>query len=727
MKGVYPILIFLGIWLLFFTSCSTDDNGIIEPYSDPAEALRIHELTTSKTQLITNGDSCQISARILAPDNNPVDSVDVKFMTDYGSLVNYSSLGNSWETDTTGYVSTTFQSAGHTGENRIYLTIGSIIDSVSVNVIPRISQVILSSVNNSVLGDGESGIVVSASIQNQINTSIQGVSIVFTSDYGTFDYSIASTDTFGVASVQFNSYAADDTLTGTIGCYVESFPDVTDVMDITIRGVEVVLEAEDDIIEANLDSTLITAWVLEKVSRQPIPNKLVSWSASNGVVGSPSVTNYSGQATTTLRSTGIGGSASVTADIGYGLSGQTTIEFGYTEAHLSLVSDTLSILANGLSQTSATAVVTDITGNPFSGVGVHFESSAGTISNDFVLTDEDGLANVVLQSVGSTENITAEVTASLNAGDSVMLSESLDFLFRGITLDVVDDQLQLIADGNSTGTISALVYETQTHNPVSATSLSWSTTLGIINGTSITDTLGQTSTTLLSISGQTGTAEIHTSLGDGSVNDMVTVDFLDESVSYIQVEPSALSILANGTDTVRISVQAMGLLDNPVSGVEISMITDRGFFSNNQQEVTIETDENGSVTEILQSEANSQDIFAHITIYTEDGSNITETVNIELRGITLLLSTDDYYLPADGTSFTTLTAQLFETTGGPVADALVEWNTTLGIINPTSYTNSSGLATTILQSQNQVTGNAVITASYGNTLTATATVTFTSN
>ncbi|MFH1851990.1 MAG: invasin domain 3-containing protein, partial [Candidatus Neomarinimicrobiota bacterium] len=102
-----------------------------------------------------------------------------------------------------------------------------------------------------------------------------------------------------------------------------------------------------------------------------------------------------------------------------------------------------------------------------------------------------------------------------------------------------------------------------------------------------------------------------------------------------------------------------------------------------------------------------------------DYSSVRDSLDIDLRGVTMALNASPTRIPADGVSTAAITIDLHETTNGnPVVNRGIKLTTTRGAIAAADTTNSSGSATVSLTS-GTASGTATVTATAGITNTVT--------
>jgi adhesin/invasin len=256
---------------------------------------------------------------------------------------------------------------------------------------------------------------------------------------------------------------------------------------------------------------------------------------------------------------------------GGGDSGAPTVEedSGLTVA-VCVSADPTSIVANGTSTSTITAIAKTDTGEGVWGIEVSFVADNGSITASGI-TDVFGKATATLTS--STQQGVATVTASVG---SISGTTTVTFSDSGAsTISVLADQMSIVADGTSTSTITATV-KTATGQGVPDIKVEFGTDNGSITASGITDSEGKATATLTS-STQQGVANVIASVG--SISGTTTVTFVDQTtltVAEISVSADPTSIVANGTSTSTITAIVKTATGQGVPDIEVSFGTDNG-------------------------------------------------------------------------------------------------------------------------------------------------------
>ncbi|MFQ6606854.1 MAG: Ig-like domain-containing protein, partial [Fidelibacterota bacterium] len=519
--------------------------------------------------------------------------------------------------------------------------------------------------------------------------------------------------------------------------------------------------------------TQITVTVFEASSGIPLTGYPFQAATSRGIISGDFITNSSGQAYIQLRSSYIPGPAEVTIILGTGLNFSSSIPFVSSHpTSISLDAGSTSLLADGVTSTTLTALVKDTLGNPVTGAEVAFQATMGTLSSENATTDENGEAIVMLNSPPSTtdtlgyvicqvtgaqnllpsvpQQVTkitaksrtarihqrrevlqklsssiesvavsdAKVRSPLTKSSQITLRDSVLINYRGVTISVSAEDPSLPADGSTSTTVNATVFETTAHSPVASTDVYFTTTNGTITGTVATDPNGVAAATLIA-GNVAGSATIVSSFGM-VLRDTISVDFYGLEPSQVSLSTATNTLLADGRDTTQLSALVTNIQGDPVPGTQIVFHASDGVLS----ESNVLTDYTGTGNTFLISPAQNSDATIVVNVSLPDFSTIVDTITLSLRGVSVTATVTDQALIADGQSTTTVNVLVRETsTNVAVPDEPVAFATTLGTITSPTSTDVNGQATALLTSST-ITGLDTIFITVGQALHDTVTLSF---
>jgi type II secretion system protein I len=319
-----------------------------------------------------------------------------------------------------------------------------------------------------------------------------------------------------------------------------------------------------------------------------------------------------------------------------------------------------------------------------SGTPVSFKVNNGNINPEFAVTDASGKAYTAL----TINNLgPAIVTATSGLVNSNQLQ---------VTCTPKVDKIDLSANPSvilpgSTSTITATVTDT-CGNIISEVTVEFKTNKGTLSSsTANTNSEGKATVTLSSMAnGDTATVTGTITLDGGeTITDSTTVICTTYSIS-VTADPA--SINPNGSSAITATLIQSG--GNPAVGETISFITDKGTLS-----APTVTDSWGKATVSLSSLVGG-DIATITATYNISGvGSISDSTTVKCTEYIINIVAEPNKIIPGGHS--TITATLTNYEGNPASNKLVDFYTTKGVLNDTSmYTNSSGIATTILTLSN---------------------------
>ncbi len=663
-------------------------------------------VTASPNQIAADGQSTATLTGVLqeSTTGNPIDNRSVSWSTTLGIIPATSVTNN------LGITTTTLNSVSITGTAVITATAGvSATDSVEfLATLP--TAIAVSATETSLLADGESTTLISVLLTDTLDAPVASQNINLTWDYGLLNSAIITTDIDGTAEFIYTSGVSTTDRTAVITAAADGFPAVADSVEITNRGLNMTVVADPLQIRADGSSgSTITIQLSETTSGHPVAGHQVNLNTNLGNVSQSEVTNAAGTATATLNSGTVPGLATVIAEAG--ISDSTSIEFlPITPSYIALSASESSIIADASSSTVITASITDTLGIAVEGVTVNFTAEAGALDENSAITDLNGEATVVVTSAASSGDLEATITSTVPG----FLTDSLTIAYRGLTFSATADPDQIIADGNSTSTISLGLVETTNGNPAAGKTIVLTTDLGSIIPTVATNASGQ-ATAVLTSGTTTGTATI---AADAGVTTSTTVEIESIAPANIGLNASANSILANQLDNTEFTATVTDILNNPLAGVTVLFTSDQGTLSADSAVTNI----NGQVNATLLSSASTSDQTATVRSIISGFSSVRDSLEIDLRGITLTVTANPEIIPADGLSTSSISFDLQETVNGnPVAGNPIILTTTAGSIVANVQTDASGLAAASLTSSSTP-ESATVTAQAG--ITETAAVVF---
>ena len=495
-------------------------GGVACSAAIPVYGVRLN-LTAGDSSIAANGSSTtQVVASLTAYDGEgafgPIESKTIEFSTNLGSLSPEGGI-----TGSTGQVHTTLTSSSYPGTALINAACGEDISkTVKVVYTASIPDSIMLSAEPAVLpADGVSTSQITANIVDANHNPVSdGTLVNFQTSAGMITE--ADVTEAGVAHATLTSCTTPGQVTITASASRPDSGQVTSsplLLTLTSdQAASIALSAEPDTIRADGSSTTtLTALVLGPYGNPVTVGMQVNFATSLGSITPYAFTNEEGMAQAVLTSETITGAALVTATAG-GASAYSEIHFISGAASnivmVSVTDDSIGVQGSGDNETATiTFEVRDDTGSPLDlsqQVAVDFEIVGPAGGGEFLepvsdLTDAYGRVQTTLNS--GTVAKTVKVKAAI---DSLSISsEAISIAIHGGPPDAahfsVVPQYLNFAGWKTYGlqnTITAFLGD-QYGNPVpEGTSVYFSTTGGIIEGSGNTNSLGQVSVTLVSAS-----------------------------------------------------------------------------------------------------------------------------------------------------------------------------------------------------------------------------------
>jgi len=435
-----------------------------------------------------------------------------------------------------------------------------------------------------------------------------------------------------------------------------------------------------------------------------LAGETVLFSSTLGTVAASDETDAQGWAQVQLTSDEQAGEASVTARFGTEVSSVVVLNIvSASESRIGISLGRASILASGVDTTSVTVTVLGDSSQPVSGANVVFGSTVGAITAS-ALTDGSGHAKAMLTGIASLRDTSTLITAHYDT-----LSISATAVFRGVTLETAANPAALQADGQSTTEITATLKETTSHIAIGNGALTFSTDLGLIPNSAVTDASGVARVNLTSAT-TVGTAHVVSRYGN-LMTDTLAVAFTTEPPSSYLLQPLTVDqaqIIANGVDQAQVTARVLDTAGAPVQGLTVGFTATAG-------EIAAQgiTDGNGYARVVLIATASEVDVAATVTAALGDQN---ETVQVDFNGVEMhVLAMPDTIL-SDGESQSTVRVVLKRSSSKEaITGARLRFGVTRGTLPAEAETNGSGVAEVMLTSDTQA-GAAVVTARYGPTL-----------
>ncbi len=486
-----------------------------------------------------------------------VANVPVTFGTSLGSVV------GSALTDESGMAVVDFTAGATEGTATIICHYGpSLGDTTTLQLyLPTAQTITVSPGAPSLRADGVATLNVSATVLDNAGVPLANAPVSWTVTVGTVQFAQPMTSSSGIATMIYQSPASVDDVPATISITCGAVMQSTVVMN---RGVTVDVTAIPTIVIADGNSTSqIRAHVFETSSNVAISEESVSFGTTLGTIPNMGQTDASGLATVLLTSSTTTGIATITALVGGGLSDQVQVTFApSTPTTLSLTASPTILLADNISTSNLTAVVTDQNGNPVpNGTQVRFSIPPQSGSLENLRTTVGGVANNVLTSSSTPDTLMIVAWAESNptARDSVQVTYVVGPPAI-VNLSAQSDTLQ--ANGIAVDSVTAHVTDAVGH-ALSNAEVLFATTVGNITASRVTNSSGDARVAFTSP--QTGTALITATAGAAMGN--YTIYLIPGTPNSIQMEyfPNSVGVRGSGrNETLLITATVRDANNNAV-------------------------------------------------------------------------------------------------------------------------------------------------------------------
>ena len=286
-------------------------------------------------------------------------------------------------------------------------------------------------------------------------------------------------------------------------------------------------------------STTATATVTDATGN-PVPGDAVSFrSSDSGETVSPAIDNGDGTYTATITSSTTAQPATITATDSSpapSVSGSAILVQFNPAANVTVALSPSSIVANGSSHTSATATVTDGTGNRVPGDAVSFRSSDSGETVSPAIDNGDGTYTATITSSTTAQPATITATDSSTTPQPAGTSTLSQVAGPATALSVTLAPSSIKADNASTTTATALVTDAY-GNTVSSDTVAFASSDGGVQTGSVTAHGNGTYTATLRASSTVGTPTI-------TATDTSVTPSLSGAATLTQTAWSTTSVLA---------------------------------------------------------------------------------------------------------------------------------------------------------------------------------------
>ncbi|MCJ7802727.1 MAG: Ig-like domain-containing protein, partial [Candidatus Marinimicrobia bacterium] len=466
------ILSIIILFTLLFIYCTTDDNTITGPFGNADKYISVSDFSADKSLLYSNGDTTIVRIRVLDVDKTPAIGLIVDFSAKFG-IITESDI-----TDSSGIATATFISDNNTGENIITADTGVKKHTLTLRIIHYQPKYIeLFSDSPVLLADGNSTIQITAVFKDSVGNPMPDLLVTFSTTLGVLYPTITKTDGNGMATTDLRSTDSEGVAT------VSATSGVTKSIEISFKKylpafIEISSEFSRIFADGN-STTTITAVVKDSTGKQ-MEGETVRFATTNGTLSETiKLTNQDGIASAELTSSTTPGIVIITASSF--VSDSIEVEFArYIPSTIEMSASLESILADGLSTSTITAVPKDINGQPLPGIAMVFSTALGKLSDTIKTTDTEGSAKTTYTSSGSILDATASITAAVIYTDT-SISKDINIQLRGITSITKFDSTKMSDSGIYKAYIRTNLFETSGGDNIGSGVVSFSSPIGTMD------------------------------------------------------------------------------------------------------------------------------------------------------------------------------------------------------------------------------------------------------
>ena len=640
------------------------ERGLAQTYvefvSAPASFI---SLSADSLRLTANGTSTtRIIARILDSRGQPSADGTIVIFHSYreGTTAPFGTI-DTLGVSSGGQAIVNLRSGTSTGRVQVIASLFGIADTIYIDFVPGgVARIELNAEPDSIPADGRSQSRLTATLYDAYSNRLgQGRLVTFTTSNGTLDFSQVYTDSTGSATITLTSSTTigQAQITASAGGYSTNI--IVWFTRLFAATIDVV--ADPSRIPADgVSISTIRATLLDSTGSAVPDNTPVRFSTTGGVLFPGVGYTSGGVASVTLRSSTTPQIATVRADAGGGIAGQTNVEFVPGSAErIELEALPSSIPADGDTTSTIIATVYDRFGHPVqAGIPVRFTTSLGTIDS-LVYTNDVGEARAILRA--GTIPGTAQIYATSGTAFGQIQVNLTNTEAGSIYLTITP--AELVADRRSVASISGIV-----RNSIG---------MPITDGSPIIltvspDTLGRATPSIVyTDSGRfSGTFVAGKHAGScyvvanaGAVMDSVSVTLLPGVPESIEVSVSPTSIIADSNSTATIVATLYDRYGNHVSGGHtVNFTTTLGYITPS----TDITDRNGTVRAVLRSGR----VPGVARVRINSGVARAETTIVFLSSMvgTIILTSSPQQIVANGLNYSTLEATVLDTLGDFISD-----------------------------------------------------------
>jgi adhesin/invasin len=570
------------------------------------------------------------------------------------------------------------------------------------NATAQVKQLTLS--KTQAVANSNDQVVVTAQVTDATGHPLDKSNVKWAIDQGTATLSAAEseTDAQGNATVTLTATKAGQVVVSaqTGNAPAATTAPVTFVADNATVKVTAVTPGKTEAVADGNDTITYTATVTDKLGN-PLADATVNWQSTPATAqlsATTSTTNAQGQAQVSVSST-VAGKVVITAQTGqstafYAPDVMFTADSRSAKVSAPQASKT-SALANNTDSVVLTTTVTDANNNPVPNQSVEWQVSpaTGSLSAAQTTTDDQGVAQVTLTSgTAGSYQVTAAIGAQQATSGSIAFTADAQ---SARLVSLTADSTTNIVAGKDKVTLQAKVTDA-TNNPLNGVTVNWRS-----DNSSGVFTPAQSTTDNNGVATATFSASL---AADTLITAGITGSEMQQAVSIVADSSSAApktvvadktSAVADGQETVTWTATVVDANQNPVNGANVDWSSNTALaFS----ATSTTTNSDGIATvSATATKAGNATVTAKVAQQSLSASAVSFVGDVKSAVISKV-NVDKTVVLANNSDKATYTATVLDANNNPVADADVNWTTSLNTLAAaTSKTNSQGLATVALK------------------------------
>ncbi|MBL5884888.1 inverse autotransporter beta domain-containing protein [Lelliottia amnigena] len=535
---------------------------------------RILNITADKNNVIADGyDFATLKVNVSNVQGSGVANEYVSFSTDDGVL-----SSNAGTTDQNGNV-TVFLRGTDSGIYHVTATSsGQKVMHDGVNFISSLSGN-LTVDKLMALADGTDRVKFTLILKNSLGEEIPDRQVNWRTTGGELTANSTRTDPHGQTTVYLSSKLSGESLvTASVGNQQFLAPNVK----FTDNQPHLSIFTSKSVASADGADFVTVTLTSRDMQGAPLPGAAVQWSTDLGTLSATeTITSEDGISRVNLSSLQEG-ETTVTADVRGEKIRTSSIIFNKV-LQIKVEADKPQIAANGEETAELTAFVSDMAGQPLSGIKVDWSSTAGALSELYSITDKNGRArNEIRASQAGNAMITAKAGRQEANTDIVFLASELNMM-----LGLSSDAETIIADGKDVANITATVTDTNGKGLEGLEVTITAPNAKPVSSTSVTDSNGIVKVTLTAEEA----GDILITANTGTVSEKLTITAISPSPEVILATATAVDNSGTNVNNVSFGTKSP-LYAWPGAKIRLSMPGAKGpvKWSSDLSGVTIEDD-----------------------------------------------------------------------------------------------------------------------------------------